>query len=410
MVTLKYTSHIADEPNKSSYVELKKKLSSLNDTGLLQRLEAYRLLGRRGYSLKALWRAHACMYFLDLHSTNAIIRRLRNDPELRRVCGFTIMPHRMTFNRFENRLSHHPRLVTQAFAGVTNELKGLIPNLGQEVAVDSTVVKSHSRPYRKILSDPEASWTAKNSPRAKKGGKEWFWGYKVHMVADANHGIPLAQYVTTASRNDSPELPTIIAHAENLYSWFRPKVAIADRGYDALSNHEYLWWGKGIIPIIHIRRKGGVRPEGGTEFYDDTFTKEGIPVCIGQIPMTYIRSDPKRGHLYRCVGCHLAKSFRGGVRHCDTEIWQDPTENIRLFGVIRRDSPEWEALYAKRQAIERVFKSMKESRRLDKHYLRGLRKITLHALMSALTYQVTVLVKAREGRFDELGWQVEQVA
>ena len=409
MVTLKYTSHIADEQNTRSYFELEKKLSSLNDTGLLQRLEAYRLVGRRGYSLKALWRAYACTGLLNLHSTNAIIRRLRHDFELRKLCGFTILPHRMTFNRFVNRLSHHPSLLEQASAGITNELKGLLPDLGKEVAVDSTVVKSHSRPYRKILSDPEASWTAKNSPRAKKGGKEWFWGYKVHMVADANYGIPLAQYVTTASRNDSPELPNIIAKAESLYSWFRPEAAMADRGYDALSNHEYLW-GKGILPIIPTRRKGGRRPKGGSEFYDDTYTKEGVPVCLGRIPMRYIRSDSKRGHLYRCVGCHLAKSFRGGVRHCDTEIWQDPTENLRLFGAIRREGPEWKARYVKRQAIERVFKSMKESRRLDRHYLRGLRKITLHALMSALTFQATVLVNARQGRFGELGWQAEKVA
>ena len=36
-------------------------------------------------------------------------------------------------------------------------------------------------------------------------------------------------------------------------------------------------------------------------------------------------------------------------------------QDVFLFAATRRDGPEWKALYAKRQAIERVFKSMKES-------------------------------------------------
>ena len=102
--------------------------------------------------------------------------------------------------------------------------------------------------------------------------------------------------------------------------------------------------------------------------------------------------------------------MRGGIRHCDTEVWEDPTRNVRLFGVIRRNGPEWKALYAKRQAIERVFKSMKESRRLERHCVRGLRQITLHAMMSALAFQATELVKLRTGQADMMRWMVRKVA
>ena len=38
----------------------------------------------------------------------------------------------------------------------------------------------------------------------------------------------------------------------------------------------------------------------------------------------------------------------GGIRHCDTEVREDPTRNVRLFGANRRDGTEWKALYAKR--------------------------------------------------------------
>ena len=223
------------------------------------------------------------------------------------------------------------------------------------------------------------------------------------MVADTRYGIPLEQFVTTAKRNDSPELPGLIDRAQRLHEWFQPQVVTADRGYDAQSNHKYLC-DQRIVPIIHIRR----RPNGA--LYDGIYTEQGVPTCVGQVPMRYIRSDPGQGHLYRCVGCHLATSTRGGVRHCDTEYWQDPRENIRLFGVIRRDSPEWRDLYGKRQAIERIFKSLKESRRLEQHCLRGIRQVTLHALMSVLTFQATALANLLAGRADEMRWMVRRIA
>ena len=235
------------------------------------------------------------------------------------------------------------------------------------------------------------------------GGKEWHHGYKVHMVADANHGVPLAHIVTTAKRNDSPELPAVIARTEALYPWFQPAAVMADRGYDSMANHKYLHQ-KGILPIIHIRRKANAA------LYDGIYTEQGVPTCLGQVPMEYVRSDPEKGHLYRCKGCHLADSMRGGIRHCDSQVWEDPSQNIRLFGVVRRGSQEWKDRYTKRQAIERVFKSMKESRRLERHCVRGLRQLTLHAAMSVLAFQITVLVRLRAGEVEWMRWMVRKVA
>ena len=384
--------------------ELAGVFSSLDDAALLARLQEYRPTGRQGYPIKALWRAYVGSFVLNLPHTNALIRRLEDEPRFRTLCGFGDLPHRRTFNRFIRRLSHHADLVEATFVDLTHQLKALIPGLGNEVAVDSTTVRSHCNPNRKRISDPEASWTAKNSPRAKEGGKEWHHGYKVHMVADANYGVPLAHLVTTAKRGDSPELPAVIAWAEALYPWFKPSAVIADRGYDSTSNHEHLH-GKGIVPVIHIRRS-----KAHDGLHEGIYTKDGVPTCLGQIPMEYVRSDPEMGHLYRCKGCHLADSMSGGIRHCDTEVWEDPSQNIRLFGVVRRGSQEWKDLYTKRQAIERVFKSMKESRRLERHCIRGLRQVTLHAVMSALTFQATVLVRLQAGETDLMRWMVRKVA
>ena len=373
---------------------------------LIRHLEDHRYNGRPGYPLAVMWRAYLASFFLNLAHTNDLIRRLHGDSELRAACGF-IGPfsHRRTFNRFIRTLSRHHEMVEACSSKVLGRLRGWLPDLGQEVAVDSTVVRTHSCPNRKRVSDPEASWTAKNAPGAKEGGKEWKWGYKVHMVADANYGLPLAQITTTAKRNDSPWLPAVMNKARAALPWLRLAAAIADRGYDAASNHHYLDR-QGVLPVILIRKTANKQG-----LVDGIYTKDGIPTCLGQVPMEYVRTDPAKGRLYRCRtgGCHLLGS-RSYVQHCADEVWEDPRANIRLFGVLRRGSKEWKALYAKRQAIERTFKSMKQSRRLERHCTRGLRMIRLHLLMSTLAYQTTALAAVRAGELETMRWQVWRVA
>ena len=58
--------------------------------------------------------------------------------------------------------------------------------------------------------------------------------------------------VTAGNRNDSPVLPDVMKQAEALYDWWKPRVAIADRGYDSNANHNWLD-ARGVVPIIHIR-------------------------------------------------------------------------------------------------------------------------------------------------------------
>ena len=53
---------------------------------------------------------------------------------------------------------------------------------------------------------------------------------------------------------------------------------------------------------------------------------------------------------------------------------------------------------------------MKESRRLERHCVRGLRQITLHAVMSTLAFQATVLVRLQAGEVEWMRWMVRWVA
>ena len=125
-------------PAQDSLGELAAVFSSLDDAALLARLQEYRPTGRPGYPLKALWRAYVASFILNLPHTNALIRRLEDEPGFRYLCGFFgPLPHRTTFNRFIQRLSHHSDLVEATFVDLTYQLKALIPGLGNEVGTAS---------------------------------------------------------------------------------------------------------------------------------------------------------------------------------------------------------------------------------------------------------------------------------
>ena len=413
MVLFNYTPPSTGSPG--AYAELQHILATLDDAALVERLQEYRHTGRPGWSQRALWSAYLASYYLDLPHTNALIRRLQDDPALRAVCGFDDdLPHRTTFNRYIQRLGDHQDLVTPILHALTNQLRELLPGFGEVVAIDSTDVHSHANPDKKskvtgLPTDPEARWGVAHSVRSKNSeSTEYFFGYKVHMVADATHDLPISFKVTAGNRNDSPELPALMDQTFTTYDWFAPKATLADRGYDALKNFEYLYLEHGIDPIIHIRK-----PTAQDGLYEGVFNANYLPVCLGNMPMEYVGQDGEGQHLFRCrsEGCHLKEGLHAGIRHCDTAFAQDPTEYLRVLGgQTRRGSPEWDALYARRWSVERVFKSLKESRRLDEHCTRGLKQITLHALMATLTYQANALVKVLAGEQESMRWQVRKVA
>ena len=395
------------------FAEFRQILACLDDSAILDRLQEYRPTGRPGWPLRSLWNAYIASYYLDLGNTNDLIRRLELDPALREVCEFGDdgLPGRRTFNRFIRRLADHNDLVEKCVAQLTTKLKKRLPGFGQQVAIDATAVRTHSNPNKKSkvtgeVSDPDAAWGVKHSARSKeKESTEFFFGYKVHMVADATHDLPIAFTVTPGNESDSPEMREVMDKTIGMFKWFKPKVALADRGYDAMDNFTYLFK-KGIDPIIHIRK-----PTAHDGLYDGIYNKDALPLCMGMEPMDYIGEDGEGRYIFRCrsEGCHLKDSTQGGTRKCDTVIAEDRLNNLRVFGdKTRRGTPEWKAKYKKRWSVERVFKSMKESRRLESHCVRGLKHITLHALMSTLSYQATAYVKAVNK--EEMRWMVRKVA
>ena len=412
----------AVQPPQGGHRFLAALLDGLDDGPLLEALQAYRWTGRKGHPLRAMWRAYLAKFVLKIRYNNQLLERLRGSRKLREVCGFgDAVPSESGLSRFTNRLANHLDLIESCLVNANDELRELVPTvkrrkgrqdqplppLGAVLAVDSTLFETYSNPNRKVVSDPDARWGLKHSAKAKDGKEVFGFGYKMHLVSDATHGVPLAFTITPANENDSTQLPTALRKTLAAYPWMEPGCLLADRGYDSLANHQFLV-GLGIIPVIHIRK-----PTAQDGLYDGIYTAEGKPTCLGQQPMEYVRTDPETGaHLFRCQasGCPLKTEGTKAVIHCDGEVWEAPDANLRVLGPLPRFTEAWKRLYRLRMSIERVFRSLKHSRGLEGHCVRGLRKITLQATLSVLTFQMTALARLRAKDPDRMRQMTVKVA
>lgn len=390
MVTVP-SRRIPSQDAGDDYAFFQSVLDEIDASELLQRLAEYRWTGRQGYSPESMWRAVVLRYLLNIRYTRDLIVRLRTSERLRTLCGFGWeVPSESTFSRFYRRLLGHQDLVDAVLCQVAERTGARLKNFGRAVAVDSTDVEAHGE-YRKEkrCADPNAKWGRRTSkdPQLKD---EMFYGYKLHLACDANHGVPLAYMVLPANANDSPQLPKLFDQISREHPALKVRYAIADRGYDGARNYRYL----------HRRKIGAVIAIRDTRKGDESYSLKGKPRCIGGQGMEFVRTDRKKGHLFRCPegGCDLNNVVQF-TRHCDTEYYEKPKsgEELRKIGQFARANPRWQPLYDKRQSVEHLFGSAKQSRLLDTHFYLGIRKVKMHVALSLLAYTGTMLAHALEG-------------
>jgi hypothetical protein len=122
---------------------------------------------------------------------------------------------------------------------------------------------------------------------------------------------------------------------------------------------------------------------------------------MGGQEMQFIRTAPDSGQrLYQCPpgGCRRRGRVKGCAA-CGDRSWEDPAQDIRLFGGrIRRGSPEWREKYRKRWSIERIFSGRKCPGRPERHCCLGLAKARMRTLSQTTTTQAEAVAKAKCGK------------
>ena len=420
MVTADFTSELPPgQPPKAANPadlpvvqrsELARVLDLADHEPLFDALRQYNRTGRPPYDVRAMWRATLSKYLLGIDYNVELVAQLRSDAFLRDACGFEddSTPNESVVCRFYKRLTHHQDLVDEAVHALVDRLAEAIderrepndPKPGHVMAIDSTDIEAFADVRLKPSTDPDAKWghrTPKNaSNKAEDKGKkdEFFFGFKMHAVCDANWGFPLGWVMLPANRSDSPTLPGLVDQVIAGHPHLKPRYFVGDRGYDAGSNYKHLEDNR-ILSVIHMRDMERAN--------DPIYTTGGKPRCLSGKPMEYVRTDRGKGHLFRCPdgGCERkGKVIAGAIEMCDGEHYEDPagdTVLLRKVGRFPRASKEWKQMYAKRTGIERLFRSLKASRLLDTHRYRGMVKVGLHAMLSSLTCLATMLGKVLDG-------------
>ena len=137
-------------------------------------------------------------------------------------------------------------MLEELLAETADKLSEYYPDLGREVAVDSTMVNTNSNPNRTPVGDSDADWGLKRKAGAP-GGEVWVFGFKVHAVADANHDIPFALAVAAGDQSDTTSLAVIVEDSSPT-----PEVVIADRGFSAVVRFHTAVSGESVGVVVAV--------------------------------------------------------------------------------------------------------------------------------------------------------------
>lgn len=372
--------------------ELREIFDSVPFQRLIKVLRDHRWTGRPGYSSETMLKALLVGYYKSIGTLAELARYLEDHREIASLCGFrgdTATPSRSTFSRFLGRLTQHHDLLDECVEIMADDLKGLLPDFGKVVAIDCTSVPSYSNPDNEPVSDMAAGWIVREGSERKR----WEFGYRLHLIVDANWELPIVKEVTLAGDNEKKVTLPLLQKAKDSFPWFKPDAIIADKAYDKYDHYETIVEQFDAEPIIkHVKHSQ----------YELTGLP-AAPICPGGLPLIYRSWDRKKGLQYECperagrVICPLASG-------CTIKMtWIKPAKDYRQFGYcIARGSEEWQTLYHKRVAAERCNSRLKETRRLARHQFRGFERISIHATLAVLAMMAVALSKAKNGQFEEV--------
>lgn len=200
----------------------------------------YSLHGR-SYDPKAVFKSLLLKSIRQLSSRRKLTGFLNGDKLWLEKCGFAEPISHNTLHKFIKRVGADS--FEEIFRELVRQINEIKP-LGKIVAIDSTSIGAYSRYQKnKKNSDPDATWGI----ALKNGKQEWIFGYKVHIIADAELELPLGFEVTPVNVHDSVRYEPLLT--DLMERGIKPKIVLADKGYDGKMNYSFTF-DHGAIPII----------------------------------------------------------------------------------------------------------------------------------------------------------------
>jgi hypothetical protein len=374
-------------------------LEHMPDEALMKRLEKERANGRDDYPVRGVWNCILARIVYQHTSVESLRRELLRNAQLRWECGLDGgVPPSWVFSRFMKKLMKLEHEVQALFEQLVQALALEMPDLGESLAIDGKAIWSHGKPANKGAAadgrrETDADWGAKTYRGVRPDGTawektQWYFGFKLHLVVDANYELPVAYRVSRASQAEAPQARQMLDEMERRQPWLleRCQMLLADKGYDDGKLLGRLWDEHAIKPVIAIRDlwKDGEATrllEGKDNVVYDYCGNVycHCPVEGNRRSMAYGSFEKKRKALkYRCPARHYGIECKGSESCAASGGIRVPLEvDRRIFVPIARSSYKWQREYKKRTAVERVNSRLDVSFGFENHFIRGLRKMAV---------------------------------
>lgn len=409
---------------------LKLAIEYLPDEKLMKHLEKERGYGRNDYPIRGMWNSLLAGIVYQHDSIESLRRELARNGQLRQLCGLSNkVPSPWAYSRFLTKLmkKEHMEYIDDIFNYLIAELKELLPDFGERLAIDGKAIESYANSHKyeneKELKgdrrrDLDADYGVKKYSCEDKNGnryekiKSWF-GYKLHLVVDAVYELPVAYEVTEASRGEEPiarklldemadEKPDLLKDCE---------VWLGDKGYDDTKFIKILWDKYGIKPVIDIRNMWQEDKE--TKLLEGeeniVYDHRGNVFCFD--PKTGVRRKMSFGGFekdrkalkQRCPAKYLGIECEGREECPVNDSIRIPLkEDRRVFTPIARQSYKWDRIYKSRTAVERVNSRLDVSFGLENHTIRGIKKMRLHTGLSLMVMLAMAVGRIKEKQKEKM--------
>ncbi len=353
----------------------------------------------------------------------SLLRELRRNSQLRRMCGFENdrIPTPSACSRFLVNLFKHGSLINEIFKDLVRQCYELLPGFGQSLALDGKAIDSSAKREngnKKIdgRRDLDADYGAKTYRGTRADGSLWettsYWfGYKLHLLVDADYELPVAFKLTPASYSEVKQAHYLIDElkADRPHILKESKYFMADRGYDDSKLITRLWDDHQIKPVIaivnHWRDGEATKALKSNEKLVYDYKGTVYCCCSRQVKlkeMAYGGFEKQRGTLkYRCPAKHYGFKCQGEEKCPVKQSIRIPlNEDRRVFTPLSRSSYRWKDLYKKGTAVERVNSRLDVSFGFEKHYIRGLKKMDNRCAIALCIMLAMAIGRVKEKRPD----------
>jgi len=373
----------------------------LPDEELMDKLESLRSKGRNDYPVRAIWNSILAGIVYQHPGIESLRRELMRNGQLRQLCGFDLfkgikaVPSANAYTNFLKLLVRHSDLIDAMFYDLVEKLRDILPGFGNMLVIDSKAIRSRSRRENKRKhidgrGEADADKGVKTYKGKRKDGSMWetvksWFGFKLHLIVDADYELPIDYKVTKASASDisvgrdmvkdlASNRPEVLENAEFF---------LGDKGYDDTKLITTLWNEHHIKPVIDIRdtwKVSGARLVHGQSNVSHDY--KGTVYCHCPLewqkrPMAFGGFEESRNSLkYRCPARHYGLECKGRDKcWISDNIRIDIDSNPRIFTPLARSSYKWKTIYKKRSCVERVNSRLDESFGFEKHFIRGMKKM-----------------------------------